>query len=338
VISLRMASGAPLGCCGTDKTKWRCFVWCRWPVVYIVLMGVDGYGAVPGLLARPVRVNASLVHGIRYAEIVAGEWQAFCGHRPRPNFEVELAQQLWAGTLEGVTCRHCREALRKLFGRAGRQGVEVRDQRWVPPADPQLLLMETPEFLVWLSRSSALDGPGIGALAQAAGLLHNQYSELVWVGLAARADLPVPVVMKLRELARERAGSTYKNDQSVGYRILRQLGVNYASLLDPLLLPGLPGRDTATAEELASILLGRWRVGAEAKRNIFWQRGDKPLSDDPLVGVLDSAELAQHVVRLHNEVVRRRDARARGAGGRTRQPSGRGRGRPRQAAVPAPAG
>jgi hypothetical protein len=251
---------------------------------------------------------------------------------------VELAQQLWAGTLEGVTCRHCREALRKLFGRAGRQGVEVRDQRWVPPADPQLLLMETPEFLVWLSRSSALDGPGIGALAQAAGLLHNQYSELVWVGLAARADLPVPVVMKLRELARERAGSTYKNDQSVGYRILRQLGVNYASLLDPLLLPGLPGRDTATAEELASILLGRWRVGAEAKRNIFWQRGDKPLSDDPLVGVLDSAELAQHVVRLHNEVVRRRDARARGAGGRTRQPSGRGRGRPRQAAVPAPAG
>jgi len=292
-------------------------------------MGVDGFGDVPGLLAKPARVGATLVHGVRYAEIAAGEWQAFCGHQPHPNPEVGMAQQLWTGTLSEVTCRQCREALRKLYTRAGRQGVTVRDRDWVPPADPQQLLVETPEFLVWLSRSPTLDGPGIGALMQTAGLLYNSYNELIWLGLSTRADLPVPAVMRLRELARQRVGSTYKSDQDVGYKILRHLSVNYASLLDPLLLPGLPGRDTATAEELAHILLSQWRVGAEAKRNIFWQRGDRPLSDDPLVGVLDSAELAQHVVQLHNETIRRRDAKTR----RAKPPSGRGRGRPRKAAA-----
>ncbi|HEY4452348.1 MAG TPA: hypothetical protein VGN13_12235 [Solirubrobacteraceae bacterium] len=44
----------------------------------------------------------------------------------------------------------------------------------------------------------------------------------------------------------------------------------------------------------------RWRVGRKVGRTIYAQRGERPADDDPLIGVLDTPELASRAVEDHN--------------------------------------
>lgn len=43
-----------------------------------------------------------------------------------------------------------------------------------------------------------------------------------------------------------------------------------------------------------------WRVGRKVGRTIYAQLGNEPSDNDPLIGVLDTAELADEAVRSHN--------------------------------------
>jgi len=44
-----------------------------------------------------------------------------------------------------------------------------------------------------------------------------------------------------------------------------------------------------------------WRVGRKVGRTIYAQITDVPRDDDPLIGVLDTRELAERVVADHNK-------------------------------------
>lgn len=44
-----------------------------------------------------------------------------------------------------------------------------------------------------------------------------------------------------------------------------------------------------------------WRVGRKLGRTVYAQISDDASDDDMLIGVMDSIELAQEVVRSHND-------------------------------------
>lgn len=44
-----------------------------------------------------------------------------------------------------------------------------------------------------------------------------------------------------------------------------------------------------------------WRVGRKVGRTIYVQINDEPSEDDPLIGVMDTPELAQAAVDHHNQ-------------------------------------
>ena len=43
-----------------------------------------------------------------------------------------------------------------------------------------------------------------------------------------------------------------------------------------------------------------WRAGRKVGRTIYVQIGDNPSDTDPLIGVMDTIELAAEAVRSHN--------------------------------------
>lgn len=43
-----------------------------------------------------------------------------------------------------------------------------------------------------------------------------------------------------------------------------------------------------------------WRVGRKVGRTIYLQRGPEPTDDDPLIGVMDTPELARQAVAAVN--------------------------------------
>jgi hypothetical protein len=45
-----------------------------------------------------------------------------------------------------------------------------------------------------------------------------------------------------------------------------------------------------------------WRVGRKVGRTIYMQLGEQPSDDDPLIGVMDTPELAAVVVRAVNQL------------------------------------
>lgn len=47
-----------------------------------------------------------------------------------------------------------------------------------------------------------------------------------------------------------------------------------------------------------------WRVGRKLGRTIYAQLGPEPSADDPLLGTLDSPELAAEAVRCHNHLLK----------------------------------
>jgi hypothetical protein len=52
-----------------------------------------------------------------------------------------------------------------------------------------------------------------------------------------------------------------------------------------------------------------WRVGRRVSRTIYQQLGPEPSDADPLIGVMDSPEIASHAVVAHNEQGRHRFGR-----------------------------
>lgn len=46
-----------------------------------------------------------------------------------------------------------------------------------------------------------------------------------------------------------------------------------------------------------------WRTGRRVHRTIYCQLGDQPSDHDPLIGVMDSAELAAAAVDAHNRMI-----------------------------------
>jgi hypothetical protein len=44
----------------------------------------------------------------------------------------------------------------------------------------------------------------------------------------------------------------------------------------------------------------RWRTGRKVGRTIYAQLGPEPSDDDPLIGVMDTPELAAEAVRTRN--------------------------------------
>lgn len=59
-----------------------------------------------------------------------------------------------------------------------------------------------------------------------------------------------------------------------------------------------------------------WRQGRHQGRHLYAQTGPRPSDDAPLVGTLDTAELAAEACEAHNEALARRMAalRLRGTG------------------------
>ena len=48
-----------------------------------------------------------------------------------------------------------------------------------------------------------------------------------------------------------------------------------------------------------------WRVGRHLGRTLYVQVGDEPSGEDTFMGVMDTKELALHVVMLHNQNLER---------------------------------
>lgn len=44
----------------------------------------------------------------------------------------------------------------------------------------------------------------------------------------------------------------------------------------------------------------RWRTGRKVGRTLYAQLGPEPSDDDPLIGVMDTTELAAEAVAAHN--------------------------------------
>jgi hypothetical protein len=51
-----------------------------------------------------------------------------------------------------------------------------------------------------------------------------------------------------------------------------------------------------------------WRCGRKVGRTIYAQLGDMPDEGDPLIGVMDTRELAGEAVLAHNAALRAQDA------------------------------
>jgi hypothetical protein len=51
----------------------------------------------------------------------------------------------------------------------------------------------------------------------------------------------------------------------------------------------------------------RWRVGRKVGRTVYVQLGPEPSDDDPLIGMMDTRELAAQVVLDHNRNLPRGD-------------------------------
>lgn len=49
------------------------------------------------------------------------------------------------------------------------------------------------------------------------------------------------------------------------------------------------------------ILALKWRTGRKVGRTVYAQLGAEPKDGDPLIGVMDTAVFASHIVKLHNE-------------------------------------
>lgn len=49
-----------------------------------------------------------------------------------------------------------------------------------------------------------------------------------------------------------------------------------------------------------------WRVGRKVGRTVYRQVGPEPSDEDPLIGVMDTVELAARVVEAVNEQTERR--------------------------------
>ncbi len=45
----------------------------------------------------------------------------------------------------------------------------------------------------------------------------------------------------------------------------------------------------------------RWRTGRKVGRTIYAQLGPEPSDDDPIIGMMDTPELAEQAVRDHNQ-------------------------------------
>lgn len=50
----------------------------------------------------------------------------------------------------------------------------------------------------------------------------------------------------------------------------------------------------------------RWRTGRKLGRTIYAMVSPEPSDDDVLIGLMDTAELAAHVVEAHNDRIRGR--------------------------------
>lgn len=48
------------------------------------------------------------------------------------------------------------------------------------------------------------------------------------------------------------------------------------------------------------VLRHRWRVGRKVGRTVYCQLHNAPSDADPLIGVMDTALFAAHIVTLHN--------------------------------------
>jgi hypothetical protein len=55
-----------------------------------------------------------------------------------------------------------------------------------------------------------------------------------------------------------------------------------------------------TIKEIDLYLKKKWRVGRKVGRTVYAQIGRSPNNSDPLIGVFDSAELAEEAVKAHN--------------------------------------
>lgn len=53
----------------------------------------------------------------------------------------------------------------------------------------------------------------------------------------------------------------------------------------------------------ASCLTVRWRTGRKVGRTIYAQYGPEPADSDPLIGVMDTPELADEAVTCHNDTL-----------------------------------
>jgi hypothetical protein len=49
----------------------------------------------------------------------------------------------------------------------------------------------------------------------------------------------------------------------------------------------------------------RWRTGRKVGRTIYAVVGEQPSDDDKLIGLMDTAEIADEVVRAHNACLER---------------------------------
>lgn len=58
--------------------------------------------------------------------------------------------------------------------------------------------------------------------------------------------------------------------------------------------------DELRAELNASEDCSVWRTGRKVGRTIYLQVSEEPSDDDTLIGMMDTPELAQHVVDAHN--------------------------------------
>lgn len=49
------------------------------------------------------------------------------------------------------------------------------------------------------------------------------------------------------------------------------------------------------------VLNQKWRMGRTVGRTVYAQLSDDPKDSDPLIGVMDTAVFAAHIVKLHND-------------------------------------
>jgi ATP-dependent Clp protease ATP-binding subunit ClpA len=91
-----------------------------------------------------------------------------------------------------------------------------------------------------------------------------------------------------------------REDEQAGASVLELAGVSphdvRAKVLELL-------RGHAEAKRRVPLEDCRWRPGRKAGRTIYAQRGPAASDDDPLIGMMDTPELAQAACRAHNRAV-----------------------------------